>query len=71
MEDIHSHYSQQQGENSWDAMRYIIDPTLGTLNGQKRFDTRHSTLKRRSQFEAFGGKDLAFSNVLHVHQRFH
>ncbi|KAL9547650.1 hypothetical protein MBANPS3_006068 [Mucor bainieri] len=28
MEDIHSHYSQQQGENSWDAMRYIIDPTL-------------------------------------------
>ncbi|GAN09739.1 spc97 like protein [Mucor ambiguus] len=28
MEDIHSHYPQQQGENSWDAMRYIIDPTL-------------------------------------------
>ncbi|KAL0138159.1 spc97 like protein [Mucor lusitanicus] len=28
MDDIHSHYSQQQGENSWDAMRYIIDPTL-------------------------------------------
>ncbi|CAO0801958.1 unnamed protein product [Mucor circinelloides] len=28
MEDVHSHYSQQPGENSWDAMKYIIDPTL-------------------------------------------
>ena len=67
MEDIHSHYSQQQGENSWDAMRYIIDPTLGTFNRQKRVDTRHSTFNCRSQFEAFGGKNLALSNVLHVY----
>lgn len=44
MDDIHSHYSQQQGENSWDAMRYIIDPTLGTLNRRKRVNARHSTL---------------------------